>query len=81
MIPDLCSFCRGKLVEGKTEFMARAGNEVVVIKDVPAWVCEQCGESYFSAAISRRIDGIMRDAQMGKLCLRPLAAGETDLKV
>ncbi len=80
MIPDLCSFCKGKLVKGKTEFMARAGNEVVVIKDVPAWVCEQCGESYFTAAVSRRIDAIMRDAQKGTLCLRPLPAGETDLE-
>jgi YgiT-type zinc finger domain-containing protein len=80
MIPDQCSFCKGKLVLGKTEFMARAGNEVVVIKDVPAWVCEQCGESYFTAAISRKIDAIMRDAHQGKLCVRPLAAGEVDLE-
>jgi YgiT-type zinc finger domain-containing protein len=79
MIPSQCSFCKGKLVEGKTEFIARAGNEVVVIKDVPAWVCEQCGEAFFTAPVSRKIDNIMRDAHQGKLCLRPLAAGEVEL--
>jgi len=81
MIPDQCSFCRGKLVKGKTEFIARAGHEVVVIKDVPAFVCEQCGEAYFDIEISRKIDDIMRDAHQGKLCVRPLAAGEVELKV
>ncbi len=81
MIPDQCSFCRGKLVKGKTEFIARAGNEVVVMKDVPAFVCEQCGEAYFDMEISRKIDDIMRDAHQGKLCVRPLAAGEVELKV
>ena len=34
MIPDRCSFCKGKLREGKTEFMAHAAGEVIVIKDV-----------------------------------------------
>ena len=81
MIPDRCSFCKGKLVEGKTEFIARVENEVVVIKEVPAYICENCGESYFSAAISRKMDEVMRDAHQGKLCLRPLAAGEVELKV
>lgn len=81
MIPDQCSFCRGKLVKGKTEFIARAANEVVVIKGVPAFVCEQCGEAYFNLEISRKIDDIMRDAHQGKLCVRPLAAGEVELKV
>ncbi len=81
MIPDQCSFCRGKLAKGKTEFIARAGNEVVVIKEVPAFVCEQCGEAYFEMEISRKIDHVMRDAHQGKLCVRPLAAGEVELKV
>ncbi|MFP3910206.1 MAG: YgiT-type zinc finger protein [Halobacteriota archaeon] len=40
MKPDKCSFCRGRLYEGKTEFVARAGDEVIVIKDVPAYICE-----------------------------------------
>ena len=80
MIPDLCSFCKGKLREGKTEFMAHAGGEVIVIKDVPAYVCEQCGESYYTTGTSRKIDGVMRDAHQKKLCMRPLPAGEVSLK-
>lgn len=76
MIPNQCSFCRGKLVHSKTECIARAGNEVVVMKDVPAFVCEQCKEAYFDREISRKIDDSMRDARQGKLSVRPLAAGD-----
>jgi YgiT-type zinc finger domain-containing protein len=67
MIPDRCTFCKGRLEERKTEFIARAGGEVVVIKDVPAYVCEQCGEEYYTPAISRKIDGFMRDVHNKKL--------------
>jgi YgiT-type zinc finger domain-containing protein len=80
MIPDRCSFCKGKLREGTTEFMAHAAGEVVVIKDVPAFVCEQCGEAYYTAGTSRKIDRVMRDAHQKKLCMRPLPAGEVSLK-
>jgi YgiT-type zinc finger domain-containing protein len=79
MIPDRCSFCKGKLREGKTEFLAHAAGEVIVIKDVPAYVCEQCGEAYYTATISRKIDDVMRAAHQKKLCMRPLPAGEVSL--
>jgi len=45
---DRCPFCDGTLEESTTEFMGRAGNEIVVIKDVPAHVCEKCGESNYT---------------------------------
>jgi YgiT-type zinc finger domain-containing protein len=80
MIPDHCSFCKGKLREGNTEFMAHAAGEVIVIRDVPAFVCEQCGEAYYTAVTSRKIDRVMRDAHQKKLCMRPLPAGEVSLK-
>ncbi|MFZ1897311.1 type II toxin-antitoxin system MqsA family antitoxin [Methanoregula sp.] len=79
MIPDRCSFCKGKLHEGKTEFLAHAAGEVIVIKDVPAYVCEQCGEAWYTAETSRKIDGVMRDAHQKKLSMRPLPAGEVSL--
>ena len=71
MIPDRCSFCKGKLREGTTEFMAHAAGEVIVIKDVPAYVCEQCGEAYYTAGTSGKIDGVMRDAQFEKIVHAP----------
>jgi YgiT-type zinc finger domain-containing protein len=79
--PDKCSFCKGKLREGKTEFVAKVGNEVISIKGVPAYVCENCGEAYFTPEISRKIDEVMRDFHEAKLLVHPLAAGEVELKI
>jgi len=81
MIPDRCTFCKGTLHEGKSEFMARVGDEVIIIKDVPAYICDRCGEAYYSADISRRIDVVMRDAHLGKIQCRPIAAGEVELVI
>jgi hypothetical protein len=33
MKPDRCSFCKGRLYEGKTEFVARVRDEVISIRN------------------------------------------------
>ena len=81
MKPTKCSFCEGNLQRVTTEFVARVEDKVIVIKEVPAYVCEQCGESYYTPEISRKIDEIMREFHRGKLLVRPLAAGEIELKL
>ena len=63
MLPDMCSFCKGRLRESKTDFVAKVGCEIVSIKDVPAYVCENCGEAYFTPKVSRKIDGVMAKHQ------------------
>jgi len=55
MIPDRCTFCKGTLHEGKTEFIARVGDEIIVIKEGPAFVCDRCGEMHYSPRISRPV--------------------------
>jgi len=81
MRPDRCNFCKGKLFKGKTEFVAKVGDEVISIKGVPAYICDNCGEAYFASEISRKIDEIMRDFHKGKLLVHPIAAGEIELRV
>jgi len=81
MKPDTCGFCRGKLHQGQTEFVARVGDEVIAIKGVAAYVCQDCGEAYFTPEVSRKIDEVMQDFHQGKLLARPIAAGELELKV
>ena len=79
MIPERCTFCKGTLQEGTTEFIARIGDAVIVIRDVPAYICDRCGEAYYTVETSRKIDAVMADARSGRLCCRPLAAGEVEL--
>ncbi|MDW7732468.1 MAG: type II toxin-antitoxin system MqsA family antitoxin [Methanolobus sp.] len=79
MIPDRCSFCKGKLVKGKHEFVVKAGNTVLSIKDVDAFICQECGEAYYTPDTSRRIDRVMRKFHDSSLLVHPLAAGEVSL--
>jgi YgiT-type zinc finger domain-containing protein len=76
MKPDRCSFCKGKLVEGKTEFVAKVGEQIIAIKNVAAYVCENCGEAYYTPEVSRKIDIVMKKFHESKLLLHPVAAGE-----
>lgn len=49
-----CYFCRtGDLKKKK---------EVIALNDVPALVCDQCGEKYFNAKVSHKIDKRIQDA-------------------
>jgi YgiT-type zinc finger domain-containing protein len=40
---------------------------VVVIKNVPALVCAQCGEVWFSGAVTRRIEQILQEIEASRL--------------
>jgi YgiT-type zinc finger domain-containing protein len=79
MKPDKCCNCKGKLHQGKTEFVVKVGNEIISIKDVPALICENCGEAYFTPEISRKIDEVMKEYHEGKLSYRQISAIEVDL--
>ncbi len=79
MIPDECQYCGGKLHEGITEITARVNNTVIVIKNIPAFVCENCDEAYYSLETARKIDEVLRAFRAGTLLVKPLAAGEVDL--
>lgn len=39
--------------EKKVTVDFRWGDDLIIIKDVPAGVCEQCGEKYFTAEVSK----------------------------
>ncbi|KAF5411183.1 MAG: hypothetical protein C5S43_03625 [Candidatus Methanocomedens sp.] len=80
MMPDRCSFCKGKLVKGKTEFVVRVENEVLAIKDVSAYICQECGEAYYTHEISEKIDNIVTKFHNSTLLVHPLAAGELSFK-
>ena len=75
-----CCCCAGKMREGRHDFMARVGDEIVVIKDVPALICDTCGEVEYTLEVSREIDVIMKDFFAGRLLAKPLAAGEITFK-
>ena len=78
MKPVQCSFCKGNLQMGKTDFTTKVEGEIVSIKDVPAYICDNCGEFYFDPDVSRRIDKVMQKVHKGILLAHPIPAGEIE---
>ena len=51
-----CSICKtGETQPGLTVVTLQRGEHTLVIKDVPAEICENCGEYYLSQEIATRL--------------------------
>lgn len=58
-----CVICKtGQMLEGKTTVTLQRGETTVVIKDVPAQVCDNCGEYYLSEEMTERVLGVAEAA-------------------
>jgi YgiT-type zinc finger domain-containing protein len=55
-----CIHCQGKMKRGTTPFHVDRKGYHVTLDSVPAWVCEQCGESYFDEKEVDAIQGFVR---------------------
>lgn len=75
-----CCRCSGKMREGRNDFIARTGDEIVVIKDVTALICDSCGEVEYGLEVSREIDRIRKDLLAGRMRARQRAAGQIAFK-
>ena len=53
---ERCDLCGGELRPGTTTLEIWQGDDLVVIRDVPARLCRQCDEAYVSADVSERLD-------------------------
>lgn len=58
---DRCDLCSGELRPGKTVLEIWRGEELLIIRDVPADVCQQCNEAYISADVSEQLDHFLSE--------------------
>ncbi len=51
-----CTLCKnGITAPGKVNVMLERGESIVIVKGVPAEVCDNCGEYYLSEAITHEV--------------------------
>lgn len=55
-----CLYCRGTLMRERVSYTATRKGYHLIIDDVPAWVCEQCGEPLFD---EKTVDAIQEVLQ------------------
>jgi len=60
---QICPICGGKKTKGKTTFSADLGSGVVVVREVEATICSQCGEEWINDATARQLEEIVNDAR------------------
>ena len=51
-----CSFCGGEVKEEWVELDYRYQGKLYIFQDVPAGVCQQCGEKYLTARVAKEIE-------------------------
>ena len=60
MIVSRCAICGGKVEEREVSEEVRVGNDFVVIENVRAGVCVECGERYYPPGVVDRLRNIER---------------------
>jgi len=58
-----CVICKsGETSEGYATVTLQRGKSTIIIKDVPAQVCENCGEYYLSENITAKVMALAENA-------------------
>ncbi|MEI3034264.1 MAG: YgiT-type zinc finger protein [[Eubacterium] siraeum] len=51
-----CLFCKGNMVNSTTTFTAELEHGIVIVKNVPCFKCDQCGEESFPFEVTVRLE-------------------------
>ena len=58
-----CFMCKGKVENKLTNYIADLGKTIIIVKDVPSQVCQQCGEVSYSDEVARQLEKIVHSLQ------------------
>jgi YgiT-type zinc finger domain-containing protein len=58
-----CHICGGRMEERRVKQEFWIKGKLIVIEDVPAGVCPQCGEKVVKADVGRRIAALIEDSK------------------
>jgi YgiT-type zinc finger domain-containing protein len=57
---EICEYCGGNIVEKRVTLYRKVKGNYVIIEDVPAGVCTQCGTRYYAANVLKTIEESIR---------------------
>jgi YgiT-type zinc finger domain-containing protein len=53
--------CKGTVIDGFSTFTTDVNGCVVVIKNVPSFVCEQCGQTSYNDEVAHRLEQLVKN--------------------
>lgn len=68
-----CPLCGGQKKPGKTIYSVDLGFGVVVVRNVPATLCDQCGEEWISPEVAAQLERLVEEARRKKLQVEVVA--------
>ena len=57
---ETCEHCGGEIIEKRVTLTRKVKGQYVLIENVPAGVCTQCGTRYFSANVLKTVEESVR---------------------
>ncbi len=61
-----CVLCKANLTKGNVNHIVDLGEGIIIIKNVPANICEQCGEYYLDTNTALKLESIVEDIKKNK---------------
>jgi YgiT-type zinc finger domain-containing protein len=68
-----CAMCGGSTKKGRVTVSIDTGDGVVVVRNVPARVCSQCGEEWIDDKSAERVEQIVDTAKQHKTQIEVVA--------
>lgn len=62
-----CPLCGGQKKPGKTIYSVDLGFGAIVVRNVPATLCDQCGEEWISPEVASQLERLVEEARRKKL--------------
>jgi YgiT-type zinc finger domain-containing protein len=59
---EKCYFCGSSLTPDFATIPFVVGKSVIVVKEVPAYVCSQCGEAIMDSEVAQEVDQLLKRA-------------------
>ena len=69
-----CSFCGGEIKATKVKADIRWKDKLYVFENVPAGVCQQCGEQYFTAQVAKKLESSIERNSFRKFLEVPVSS-------
>jgi YgiT-type zinc finger domain-containing protein len=66
-----CLHCDGTLVRKKMSYTMASREHHLIIDDMPAWVCQQCGEPMFEEQAVDVVQKLLHELDLRKGDLQP----------
>jgi len=60
-----CHYCGGEMKKEKTSYSVNKLGYHLIIDDINAWICSQCGETYFEGEVIDAIQDVIESTDKG----------------